>query len=69
MARRIGRKMAMVAFYAGEGRAIIDVAAKVGPQGSLQYGYATVNRAIKAGIVRVAPPLPGRRGMTIVAVK
>lgn len=49
------------------GIAIIDAARRVGPHGSLCYGYASVNRAIKAGIVKVAPPLPGRRGRTIVA--
>lgn len=68
MSKRIGPKMAAARYYAGEGRAIIDVASRVGPNGSLKFGYQIVHRAIKAGIVRTAPPLPGRRGMTIVAV-
>jgi hypothetical protein len=67
MAKRIGSKMAMVRWMVSNGpRARIDVAEAVGPNGSLMYGYATVKRAIKAGIVKLAPPLPGRHGMTLV---
>lgn len=46
--------------------AVIDAAREVGPHGSLCYGYATVGRAIRAGMVRLdRTPLPGRRGSTL----
>ena len=44
----------------------IDLAREVGPNGSLQYGYAVVSRLLRAGLVRLAPALPGRCGATIV---
>lgn len=68
-AKRIGRKMQAVKFYCQSSpRAVIDVAKLVGPYGSLCFGYQTVRRAVAAGIVKYAPPLPGRRGLSIVAV-
>lgn len=67
MATRIGRQMRMVAEMAARGPvARIDVAAAVGPHSSLCYGYQTVQRAVRAGLVRLAAPLPGRRGATLV---
>lgn len=70
MRKVIGRKMREVLSLASRdsGIAVIDAARSVGPYESLCYGYATVRRAVSAGIVRYAPPLPGRRGATIVAV-
>lgn len=47
--------------------ALIDVAREVGPHGSLCYGYRTVDRALRAGLVRTAPPLAGRRGLSLVS--
>lgn len=65
---RIGGRMAAVRFYCSDSpRAVIDVARLVGPHGSLQYGYETIKRAVRAGIVQYAPALPGRRGASIVA--
>jgi len=70
MATRIGPKMrevvAMVERSSGKRRTRIDVAEDVGPHGSLQYGYAIVARAVAVDLVRLAPPLPGRRGMSLV---
>ena len=69
--KRIGSKMAAVRMLAGlsaTGIAVIDAARRVGPHGSLCYGYQTVRRAVKAGIVRYGPPLPGRRGASLIAV-
>lgn len=37
---------------ANPGTAILPVAEAVGPNGSRRYGYATVHRAIDAGLVR-----------------
>lgn len=31
------------------------VASRVGPNGSLQYGYRTVDRAIEAGLIKAEP--------------
>lgn len=50
---------------AGGRMARIDAAREVAPHGALGYGYATVNRAVAAGAVKLTPPLPGRRGMTV----
>lgn len=68
MRKIIGPKMRRVAFLCEQPRAIIDVAELVGPHGSLKFGYEIVERAVRAGIVKVVPPLPGRRGMSVVAV-
>lgn len=43
----------------------IDAADAVGPHGARGYGYETIARAVKAGIVRLTAPLPGRRGATV----
>lgn len=69
--KRVGRKMAQVVNYVrrnGGIATVIDVAAYVGPHNSLYYGYAIVSRAIRAGLVTYAAPLPGRRGMSIIIV-
>lgn len=66
---RIGPKMSAVvnAVARHNGRAtLIDVAREVGPHGSLHYGYQTVGRALAAGLVGRAAPLPGRRGLSLV---
>jgi len=34
------------------GTAILPIARRVGPHGSVQFGYRVVHRAIKAGIIR-----------------
>ena len=55
MARKIiGPRMAQVAELVRlyPGRPKIFYARKVGPRGSLFYGYRSVNRAIKAGLVQ-----------------
>lgn len=51
--RRIGPKMAEVVSFveAHPGTLKIRAAQYVGPHGSLQYGYATVDRALAAGLV------------------
>jgi hypothetical protein len=66
MAKRIGPKMARVAWLADQpgGIKIIDAARLVGPHGSLQYGYEIVNRAISAGIV-VLGTVMGRNGQMV----
>lgn len=47
-------RMRQAAAYvrANPGCAILPVAEWVGPHGSRQYGYRTVHRAIKAGLIR-----------------
>lgn len=58
--RRIGPRMRdvqSIVYHAPGCRAIVAARA-VGPHNSLRYGYATVHRAIDAGIVR-AEPVPG----------
>jgi len=64
MKTRIGSKMAQVQYIVSTRgpTTLIDVAREVGPHGSLQYGYAIVHRAIRAGLVGRTVPLPGRRG-------
>ena len=51
---RIGPRMRDVAKYvtANPGLTMIHAARYVGPNRSLKYGYATVNRALKAGLIR-----------------
>jgi hypothetical protein len=66
---RVGPKMQRVADLL-ERRgpmALIDVAGIVGPHGSLCYGYQIVGRACAAGLCHTEAPLPGRRGLTLVA--
>jgi hypothetical protein len=48
------------------GCAILPVAEYVGPHGSRKYGYATVHRAIKAGLIR-ATRARGRYTLAAVA--
>lgn len=68
MHTRIGPKMRLVHSVVRHApRALIDVAREVGPHGSLHFGYQTIHRALRAGLVRTAPPLPGRRGLSLVA--
>lgn len=52
--KRIGPRMAQVAHYVAQhpGCQAIAAARHAGPHGSLMYGYATVRRAIRAGLVR-----------------
>ena len=38
----------------------MTLAAEIGPHGSLKYGYATIERCLKAGLVRVEPNHPQR---------
>jgi hypothetical protein len=33
----------------------LDVARRVGPNGSVKYGYAIVDRAIRAGLLTIVP--------------
>lgn len=67
--KRVGPKMAQVRFLCSDRpRARIDLAAIVGPNRSLKFGYEIVNRAIKAGVVRVVDTIPGRRGFCVQAV-
>jgi hypothetical protein len=60
---RIGRRMQAVASYvtANPGQYMIQAAGYVGPHGSLRYGYATVHRALRAGIVRAIAEHGGSR--------
>lgn len=53
---RVGPMMERAAAYvaANPGCAILPVAEHVGPHGSRKYGYATVHRAIAAGLIRAA---------------
>jgi hypothetical protein len=52
--KRIGPAMTLAAQYVARhpGCAILPVAEYVGPNGSRQYGYRTVHRAIEAGLIR-----------------
>ena len=59
--KRIGPKMLEVQAYvaAHPGCCKLPAAKAVGPKGSLQFGYRTVNRAIKAGLI-TAMQLPNK---------
>jgi len=50
---RIGQRMIQATAYVrrNPGCAILPAAEWVGPHGSRQYGYRTVHRAIKAGLI------------------
>jgi hypothetical protein len=63
---RVGPKMQQILDLASRPGGImrIDAAKRVGPHGSLGYGYQIVNRCIKAGLVRTGVPY-GRRGLAI----
>lgn len=43
----------------------IDLARRIGPHGSLRYGYEAISRGLKAGRLVLLPPLPDRRGLTV----
>lgn len=45
----------------------IDLAARVGPHGSLSYGYAIINRLIRRRVVATGY-VEGRRGLMLVAL-
>lgn len=62
---RIGAKMLSVLFYVRShpGCYMYAAAKHVGPHGSHAFGYQTVHRAIKAGLVRQSPG--SRRGTYI----
>lgn len=64
---RVGPRMWDVVAYVARnpGTAILPVAREVGPHGSTRYGYATVHRAIDAGLVSA---VRGRRGRWILTV-
>jgi hypothetical protein len=57
---RIGSKMRVAADYvAGHpGCTKMAAAAAAGPNGSLRFGYAAVDRAIRAGLIRAVPAGP-----------
>lgn len=70
MTTRITPKMREVLALLERGPATrIDVARDVGPNGSLRYGYATIDQCLRAGLVRLTAPLPGRKGMTLELVE
>ena len=51
------RLHAAYAHYASNPVSRYDLASYVGPHGSLRYGYAAINRALRAGVLlRVSPP-------------
>jgi len=59
---RIGPRMQEAVEYVRQspGCAILPVAEMVGPNGSRRYGYATVHRAIKAGLIDAKVSVSGR---------
>ncbi len=63
---RIGRKMQAAQDFvaANPGCTKQEVSLAVGPNGSNAYGYAIVQRAIKAGLIEAAQ---GRRGYSLTA--
>lgn len=63
---RIGPRMNDVRnlVAANPGRTMLWYAERVGPNGSRRFGYASVHRAIKAGIVR-GEVCPRNKGWTI----
>lgn len=54
MPKRIGPRMLEAVEYVSNhpGCPILPVAEHVGPYGSRQFGYRTVHRAVKAGLIR-----------------
>lgn len=46
-------------------QARIDVVDVVGPHGSRRYGYGTVHRCVRAGLLTITGPIGGRRGATL----
>lgn len=53
---RIGPRMFQVTSYvhSNPGQAMLHAARHAGPNGSTRYGYASVHRAIDAGLVEVS---------------
>lgn len=66
MTTRIGPKMQDAVLYVRDnpGCPILPVAEYVGPNGSLKYGYATVHRAINAGLIEAVKLSSGRYSLT-----
>lgn len=64
---RIGPKMSAAAAYVRDnpGCAIRPVAEHVGPNGSLMYGYRSVHRAIRAGLIQAHRTKSGRYVLTL----
>lgn len=56
-AKRIGPRMESCAAYVARnpGCHPVDVARAVGPNGSTQYGYRIVGRALAAGLIKSEP--------------
>lgn len=53
MTKRVGKKMLQAAYVcAHPGVSKLQVAQRVGPNGSTMYGYNAVDRAIRAGLIR-----------------
>lgn len=63
MSTRIGPRMIDAANYVlrNQGCSMLDVAQYVGPNGSTNYGYRTVHRAIDAGLIVACDSTNGRR--------
>lgn len=68
---RIGPKMQDAVLFVRDnpGCAILPVAEYVGPNGSRKYGYETVHRAIRAGLIEAVKLPSGRYSLTAVEVK
>jgi hypothetical protein len=64
--RRVGEKMLMATAYVARhpGTVKYGPAVYAGPNGSTQFGYAIVDRAIGAGLVTDAG-IPGRYSLTV----
>lgn len=62
MTNRIGPRMAQAVAYVRKhpGCSILPVAERVGPNGSRKFGYRTVHRAIRAGLIRATKDKAGR---------
>ena len=67
--KRVGWKMKMAANIASDhpGLVMMDLARAVGPNSSLQYGYAIVHRAIAAGLLRKEPMENRKRAFRVYA--
>lgn len=65
---RIGKQMqrAVAVVRTNPGCAILPVARRIGPNGSVRYGYAAVHRAINAGLI-VATQRNGIYSLTVSA--
>jgi hypothetical protein len=65
--KRIGNKMQAAVDYVRNhpGCAILPVAEFVGPHGSRACGYASVHRAIKAGLIKAKRLPTGRYTLTV----